>query len=202
MRVLFLILFLLGAAAGFGTPFLPETFRSAPLGEWRVYQPAAGFHSVDVPLTPSAAPLRMLLDLSAPGPFVPDGALSSATLTVAQGGKTVFAKPVTFRDAALHDDNPQTPDRSFQVEAGTLAELEGATYTFTVSRGEAEIPQVTSFDLVLERAAPSWLRFLQPAGFAALAVGFIGFVLTVFRRTPATPAEARKPRWGRGASDA
>ena len=202
MRVLFLLIFLGGLVAA-AFPFLAGRFvPAADIGSFRVYAPASGFRSVSVPLKASDAPVRVALDLAAPAPFVPDAGpntgLSSATVTAAREGRTVLAAPVLFRDAAMRDDNPQTPEREFRAPAGAIAQVEDGTYTFTVARGEAEIPQVTAFDLVLQRA-PALDARLQPLGFALAAVGFIGFMLSAFRRAPT--AEPAKPRWGRAAGE-
>lgn len=198
MRFVFLLLFLAGLAAGVGSPFVAERFSQVVLGTWPAYQPASGFRAITVPLKPESAPLEILLDLSAPAPFEPDKTSSSATVTVAHDGRTVLAAPVSFDAAAMRDDNPQTPARTFRAVAGRLETVEAGSYTLTVARGEAEIPQVTGLDLVLRRATALDSR-IQPVGFALAAIGFIGFMLTAFRRKPAASAERPpKPRWGRG----
>lgn len=198
MRVVFLLIFLAGIAAA-SSPFLAGRLAPAAIGSSRVYAPASGFRAVSVPLKASDAPVRVALDLAAPAPFVPDAKLSSATVTAAKDGKTVLATPVAFAGAVMRDDNPQTPEREFRAVAGIIPQVEDGTYTFTVGRGEAEIPQVTAFDLVLSRA-PALDARLQPIGFVLAAVGFVGFMLTAFRRIPSA-AKPPKPRWGRAAGE-
>lgn len=198
MRFVFLLLFLAGLTAGVGAPFLAGRLSDPLIGTWRAYAPTSGFRAVTLPLKAADAPVAVLIDLSAPAPFTPDAALSSLSLTVSHDNRTVLAKAVTFDGAALRDDNPQTPERTFRASAGTLGSVADGSYTFTVARGEAEIPQVTAFDLVLERGA-GLDRRIQPVGFAAMAVGFIGFMLSAFRQRTSAEAAAPKPRWGRSA---
>lgn len=199
MRILFLLIFLAGLAAA-ASPYIAGQLTPTDIGSFRVYAPASGFRAVSVPLKATDAPVRVALDLAAPAPFAPEGRLSSATVTAAKDGRTVLATPVFFEDAAMRDDNPQTPEREFRASAGTIEAVEDGTYTFTVGRGEAEIPQVTAFDLVLFRA-PALDARIQPVGFALVAVGFIGFMLAAFRRVPTAAAEPAKPRWGRAAGE-
>lgn len=198
MRFVFLLLFLAGLAAGVGAPFLDGWLAAPLIGTWRAYAPTSGFRALTIPLRAQDAPVSVLVDLSAPAPFTPDASLSSVSLTVSHDNQTVLAKAVSFGNAAMRDDNPQTPERTFRVSAGTLETVVDGSYTFTVARGEAEIPQVTAFDLVLERSA-TLDRRIQPIGFAVMAVGFIGFMLTAFRRRMPAEAAVPKPRWGRSA---
>ena len=207
MRLVFTALvFLFGLGLAFGYPLLARNLPPEPIGTWPVYAPLTGFLVFDAKLKPADAPVQVYLDLTSAGApkFGKDSAV--LTLTVAADGKTLLATPLTFEDAVARDDTPQTPELVYRTNAGVIdpANAAGQSYRFTTGPGDAEGIDIAKVDLVLEHGPQRVDQRAQPIGFVLMAVGFIGFVLSLRGRGGGTPpnpnSQPPPPRWGRGAA--
>jgi hypothetical protein len=207
MRVLFILIFFAGAAAGIFYPWAILNFSGRELGTWRVFDAATGFKPADIPLQAEDAPLAVLLDLTSSAPPATTGSETILTITASTGGKTVLATTLSFIDASVNRDSPQPNTQTYRDYAGVIRELASGSYRFTVGQGDADGVPIRSVDLVLRAGVLEYDVRVQPIGFVAMAVGFIGFVLTFRRRrggddgqggvsaNPPEPPSA--PRWGR-----
>jgi len=204
MRVLFILIFFAGVAAGVFYPWAILNFSGRELGTWRVFDTATGFRPVDIPLDAGDAPLGVLLDLTSSTPPAATGSETLLTLTASAAGKTVLAATLSFVDATVTRDSPQPNAQTYRDYAGVIRELASGSYRFTVGHGDAEGIPIRSVDLILRAGVLEHDARVQPIGFVAMAIGFIGFVLT-FRRSrggaggqgPADPQPPSAPRWGR-----
>jgi hypothetical protein len=172
------------------------------VGTWRVYEARTGFAPASADLTAADAPLAVAVEMTTRGvAALPQGA-AILTVTAAVGGRTVLAEALDFVGARGRDTNPQTLEKIFRAEVGTIDPVETGTYIFTVGKGDADGVPLQAVDLVLTRGG-AFDRRLQPIGFSLAAIGFIGLVLALRRGAggpPPNPNSQPPPRrWGRGA---
>jgi hypothetical protein len=200
MRLLFLLIFLVGAAIGVGYPYVIRNFSGHEIGTWRVYDSVGGFRPIQVTLGVTDAPVRVLVDVTSSA--APQAAEDAAilTITAAAGGRTVLAETLRLAGATVRDDTPQTLQKIYRIDAGAIAEVEDGVHTFTLGSGDAEGIDMQSVDLILLAGAGAYDQRAQPLGFSLMAIGFIGFVLAMRRGKPERNPNSQppKPRWGRG----
>jgi hypothetical protein len=200
MRLLFLLIFLIGAVIGIGYPYVIRNFSGHEIGTWRVYDSVGGFRPIQATLGATDAPVRVLVDVtSSAAPQVAENA-AILTITAAAGGRTALAKTIGLAGATVRDDTPQTVEKIYRIDAGAIAEVEDGVHTFTLGPGDAEGIDMESVDLILLAGAGAYDQRAQPLGFSLMAIGFIGFVLALRRGRPERNPNSQppKPRWGRG----
>lgn len=205
MRIFFLLLLLAGAAIGIGAPWYVNNFSGSELGAWPVYHRGGVFGSFRTELDAADAPLRVLVDLTTLAAPTFDQARAVLTLTVASGGRTVLAKVLSFHDSVGQQRSPQSGERIYRADAGTIDDIAPGTYTFTVGQGDVDDIDIAAVDVVLRSDAAKLDPRTQPAGFVLMAVGLVGLVIAHRRRRQAPPpnpnSQPPPPRWGRdGAS--
>ena len=200
MRVIFLLLFLAGLAAGFGYPWYVTNFSGREIGTWRVFDRGGAFRPVTATLSAADEPVRVLVDMEAIAPpeFAPRSTV--LTITASTGGRSVLAETLTFAEAKPQEKSPQLREKIYRDEAGVISDVEDGDYTFVVGPGDAEGIEMRSVDLILRGGAGSVDPRAQPVGFAVTAIGFIGLVLAMRRgRRQRNPnSQPPPPRWGRG----
>lgn len=205
MRLVFTALMFLVGLGLAAYPMLATNLPHMPIGTWQVYAPVSGFLAFDARLSPDDAPVQVYLDLTSAGmpKFSKDRAV--LTLTVSADGKTVLAAPLTFEDAVARDDTPQTPELIYRTSAGVIDPVDASApiYRFTTGAGDADGIDIGKVDLVLEQGTQRADPRLQPIGFTLMAIGFIGFVLSLRGRAGGAPpnpnSQPPPPRWGRRA---
>ena len=115
----------------------------------------------------------------------------------------VLAKALTFNDATVREDAPQTPEKVFRAEAGTIDPKDPASvYSFVVAEGDADGVELGPVSLVLERGSQGADPRARPVGLVVIAIGAIAFLLSLRAGSSAPPANPNSqppPRWGRGA---
>jgi hypothetical protein len=200
MRLLFLLIFLIGAAIGIGYPYVILSLPAQEIGTWRVYDSVGGFRPAQATLAATDAPVQVLVDVMSSS--IPQGAEGAAilTITTAAGGRTVLAETLGLAGATVRDDTPQTPQKIYRIDAGAIDEIEDGVHTFTLGPGDAEGLDLESVDLILLAGAGAYDQRAQPLGFSLMAIGFIGFVLAMRRGRSERNLNSQppKPRWGRG----
>jgi hypothetical protein len=204
MRLLFLLVFLAGAALGLGYPWLVNQYGAHDIAMLRVYDAPTGFQPIVTKLAAADAPVKVTIDVTAVPPQSLVAGQSVLTITAATGGRTVLAETLDLAEAVVRDDTPQTPQQIFALDAGEIATVADGDYTFTVGPGDAEGVDLIAVDLLLSGAAGAYDERAQPIGFSMMAIGFILLVLS-FRRGATPPAgnpnsQPPPPRWGRGGS--
>ncbi|MDX8433797.1 hypothetical protein EN858_11775 [Mesorhizobium sp. M4B.F.Ca.ET.215.01.1.1] len=205
MRFLFVLVLLAGVAIGVLYPWAMSNFSGHEIGTWRVYEQGR-FRPVTIPLAARDAPLRVLVDLTARAERIVSQQRTVLTLTAATGGRTELASTLQFN----HSDNPrqaspQLPDKIFRDEAGVIQTVSAGPYLFTVGPGDAEDIPIRAVDLVLRAEAGAIDGRARPAGYALMAAGLIGLVLSFAfggrgGRPPNPNSQPPPPRWGRGGS--
>lgn len=202
MRVAFLVLLLIGVAIGVAYPWTIRNLAGHEIGTWRVQEAATGFQPVNAKLGSTDAPVMAYLDVAAVMPVGPFQGQSILTITVSRHDRTVLARTLDFSDAETLETSPQTAQQRRRVPAGTISEVEQGDYTFTIGPGDAEGIDIRSVDLVLLGGIGGYDERAQPVGFSIMAIGFIGFVLSLRRGRGSSGDDQPppKPRWGRGAT--
>ncbi|ESX25215.1 MULTISPECIES: hypothetical protein [unclassified Mesorhizobium] len=203
MRFLFVLILLAGAASGFVYPWAMSNFSGHEIGTWRVYDQGR-FRPVTVTLKAGDAPVRVLVDLTAKAERIVSQQRTVLTLTAATAGRTVLASTLQFN----HADNPrqvspQLPDKIFRDEAGVIETVSPGAYLFTAGPGDADDIPIRAVDLILRSGAGEIDQRARPVGYGLMAVGLIGFLLTLAfgGRRPENPnSKPPPPRWGRGSS--
>ena len=201
MRFLFVLILLAGVGAGAIYPWAMSNFSGHEIGTWRVYE-QGHFKPVTVPLSGRDAPVRVLVDLTARAERIVSQQRTVLTLTAAANGRTALASTLQFN----HSDNPrqvspQLPDKIFRDEAGVIATVSSGPYTFTLGPGDAEDIPIRAVDLILRSGAGEADKRARPVGFALMAIGLAGFLLTLRSGggRPDNPnSQPPPPRWGRG----
>jgi hypothetical protein len=201
MRFLFVLILLVGTGIGLIYPWAMTNFSGREIGTWRVYEQGR-FKPVTVSLSSRDAPVRVLVDLTARAERIVSQQRTVLTLTAATNGRTVLASTLQFN----HVDNPrqvspQLPDKIFRDEAGVIATVSPGPYIFTVGPGDAEDIPMRAVDLVLRSGVGETDRRARPVGFSLMAIGLIGFLLTLRfgGSRPDNPnSQPPPPRWGRG----
>ncbi|WP_442577372.1 hypothetical protein ACSBOB_17460 [Mesorhizobium sp. ASY16-5R] len=204
MRIVFFLVLLAGAGMGLAYPWAVGHLGAHEIGNWRVQNAAGGFRPVDARLGPTDAPVKAVLDVAAVLPPDLDAGQSLLTITAATQGRTVLAESLGLSSAEKREESPQTRQQVYRIEAGPIAEIAEGSYTFTVGPGDAEGVQFSSVDLILTGGAGAYDQRAQPVGFSIMAIGFIGFVLSLRRGRGGSSGGGaqppQKPRWGRDAA--
>jgi len=166
-----------------------------------VYSRATGFRPATVPLTPADAPLRVMAVATTTDSFSPPNAAAHLTVTASIGSRTVMAEPVLFASQKPQDSGNNV--RSFAATVGLITALDDGDYRFTAGFGDAGELDLQSVVLVLRRHVLVADDRAQPIGWVLMAVGVVGFALTLGRGgsagggPPAPAPRADGPRWGR-----
>jgi len=197
MRILFLIMLVAGVGLGIVYPFAMSNFAGREIGRYTAYERQGGFRPVNVDLAPGDAPVRVLVDMASTGAMVFDGATTALTLTASVDGRTVLAEALAFAHQQPRSDNPQTGGMVYRDDAGLIDPVESGTYRFVLGPGDMERIEMRSAEIVLRAGGIRIDPRAIPAGYGLMAIGFIGFVLSLRRRRKVEPAAPPPPKWGR-----
>lgn len=197
MRILFLLIALAGVALGIVYPAVIDTMTGSEIGRFRVYE-RSGFTKATAVLAEADAPVRAILEMTTPGVYTMPSAAAHLTLTATIGGKTVLAERVVFVSQQPPKDVPS--EQNLVAAAGTIDPVTPGPHLFVTALGDVDSLPMRSVDLVLKRNAQSPDQRAQPIGYMLIAIGVIGFILSLSRRGGGKPDEPPKPRWGREAA--
>ena len=199
MRILFLLILIGGLALGIAYPWAVQNASGREIGAYSAYERGRGFQPVDVELSPSDAPVRVLVDMTSIGSLVVPDSATVLTLTASVDGRTVLADTLTFIREDTRNDSPQSGAVVHRDEAGVIDPVEAGPYTFVVGPGDAEGIEMRKVEVVLRGGVMEADRRAAPIGYVLMVVGFVGFVLSLRGRAGKADNEPPKPRWGRGA---
>jgi hypothetical protein len=199
MRFLFLVVLLAGILAGLAYPWMVSGSEGSEIGSFRVFDAAGGFSPAVVRLSTADAPIGILSEVTAGREMDTSATAPHLTLSVASGGRTVLEQTLSLAASTPRQVSPQSPARIYRQEAGIIAAVEDGDHTFTAAFDGGDASGVKSIDIVLRSMPASIDPRVQPVGFALMAIGFVGLVLSLRRggKAPANP-NSRPPKWGRG----
>lgn len=195
MRVIFLLMFLAGLAVGIGYPFAVQNVSGYEIGRYGAYDRQGGFRVVEENLAPADAPVRVLVDMTSLGSLTLDGATTVLTLTATVEGRTVMASTLTFAHQQPRSDNPQSGGMIYRDEAGMIDPVESGRYRFVLGPGDADGIEMRSAEIVLRAGAFDLDPRAVPVGYTLMALGFVGFFVSLNRRKKTPPPPP--PKWGR-----
>lgn len=199
MRILFLLLLIGGLALGIAYPWLMQNVSGHAIGTYTVYERTTGFRPLEVELVPEDAPLRVLVDMTSIRSLVVPDSATVLTLIASVDGRTVLADTLTFIREDTRNDSPQSGAVVHRDEAGVIDPVEAGPYTFVVGPGDAEGIEMRKVEVVLRGGVMEADRRAAPISYVLMAVGFVGFVLSLRGRAGKADNEPPKPRWGRDA---
>jgi len=94
-RLLFLLIFIVGAVAGIGYPLIAAHVSGYEIGAWKAYSPATGFIPIAVNIAPADAPLFPHVEIATNGPLLAGDRTAYLTLTVTADGTQERAQTST-----------------------------------------------------------------------------------------------------------
>lgn len=108
-----------------------------------------------------------------------------------------MASTLKFAHQQPRSDNPQTGGMIYRDEAGMIDPVESGRYRFVLGPGDAEGIEMRSAEIVLRAGAFDLDPRAVPIGYALMALGFVGFFVSLQRRNKTPPAPPPPPKWGR-----
>lgn len=198
MRIFFFLVLLAGLALGVGYPWAAKNLAGNEIATLELNAGASGFEPAEAALSPSEAPVRVQIEMTAPR-FEPLAGRSVLTLTASTEGRTVLAEALDFAGEPLRQESPQAGEATYRQLAGVIDPVDGEIYIFTAGPGDAEGVEPGAVRLVLRAGGLQLDPRAPPIGYALMAMGFIGFALALMRgRRPKNPnSQPPPPRWGR-----
>jgi hypothetical protein len=200
LRLFFFLVMLAGVGLGIAYPLVVENASGREVGSWRVFDRSSGFMEAEVALAPADAPIRVLVDMVAGAGYRPVSARTALTVTASTGGRTVLARTLDFIDATPRNTaSPQSGATAYRADAGLIDSVEEGAYRIVVGPGDADDLDMRSVDLILRSGAAEADRRAVPAGYILMAIGFVGLVNALRRRSAGRPrSDPPPPKWGRG----
>lgn len=198
MRILFFLIALAGLLLGIAYPAAVDYFSGELVASLPVYDRARGFSPVTVPLVVNDAPVRVMLTATTTDRFSPPNASAHLTITATLAARTVLAAPVLFVTQQPRENASNT--QQMTATAGLIDPVDTGDYRFDVNFGDAGTLPLQSVDLVLRRRAMIADERAQPIGYVLIAIGVIGFVLSLTRGNGGGDRRPRGPQWGRDAA--
>lgn len=194
MRIFFLLLALAGVGLGVVYPSVVDTMSGANIARMTVYD-GAGFRSATQALSEADAPVRVLLEMTTKGVYTMPAAAAHLTLTASAGGKTVLAERVVFTSQQPPQDTPA--EQALLASAGTIDPVTPGPHLFVVALGDVDTLPMRRVDLILKRNAMAADARAQPIGYVLIALGIVGFILSLTRGKGGGPPAPTGPQWGR-----
>ena len=194
MRLILLSVLLLGVLLGIVYP-LAGGGDGYEIGRWRAYDMAAGFQPIEILLPTDQPQILVKVEMATPQAVTGTGSRAVMTLTAASNGRTELAQYFALDGVEPRILSPQLPGRLYLLDAGPIFYPGEEPYLFTFGPGDVEIDMAT-VDLILIGGTRDVDEAVPPIGYAMMAVGFIGLMMTRKRRE--NPNSKPPPRWGRG----
>lgn len=199
MRFLLFLLTLAGLAAAVGYPWALANFSGEEIGSIPLFGRATGYAPATVVISDKESPVHAFVDFKALGHANAPNGITAMTLTVSADGTPVRSAELQFRDSSNLKESDPGAGMTIRADAGLLTAEKAQSFTFNLAPGpQTDIP-AERIDLVLRANAQEPDPRVQPAGFVAAALGFIGLVLALRPRGGGDGGRGAPPRkWGRG----
>lgn len=200
MRILARIVFGLVLVAGVLLAIVyPNAMRNTEgqeIGRWRVYDAdGGGFREAEPALSPTDAPAAMTVELRSMGPLRSNTEREMLVLTVLDAaGSEALRTTLRFPGGGLLE-SPQTGVILYREAAGALETADGGP-RFLIEAGRDFEDRILTADLILNAASYRIDPRIRPVGFGLMALGAVGFGLSLLRRRE-NPNSQPPPKWGR-----
>lgn len=202
MRFLFFLVFLGGILAAFVYPSATEWFSGDEIGTYKLWSRTGEVTPVEVGLKAEDAPVRVNLSWQNVRAVLRSKMYTVVNLDAVRDGKVVLDTSTEFMADEFAEGSPNSFQRTFTRTVATIDPVDAGSYQFVAGPGTPEQLPVSEITMTLRaRALPVDDR-VPPAGYAAMAFGFVGFIGAVRsnrRRKAGMAKQAAKPRWGRDA---
>lgn len=189
------------AVLGFGLllavvyPWAARTQTGYEIGRVPVFDPLSGYETVEIALDPSEEQVRVIVEITTTAPAGDLDGADVLEVTVSREGRTELARVLTLSDVEARLVSPQSQERLYSLEAGTLYSIRAEPYIFTFTPREPA-PPLRTVHLVLLGGFFDFDHSVPPIGYGLIAIGFVGLVLS-FRRRRANPNAQPPSQWGR-----
>lgn len=194
LRVLFLLMLVSGVLLGIALPKAVEHVPGYEIGRWQVYAPVEGFSPAEATIAPADAPVFVTVIMRTTAPLRSGAARSVLAMTVVDAASSEQDRNIlSFPGAAIRESPPS--DVFLHRETLRRDEPSDGVLIFAFEPGEDADVEILSIELVLNAGAYDLDPRMEPAGYLLLALGAVGFLLTLRRGKPKAPPP---PRWGRG----
>ena len=196
IRLFFLAILLAGVGLGIAYPWAADNFAGYEAATSRVF---AGneFSPLEVRLAPSEVPVFVTVAMATRGPLRADRQGAVLTVTVSSDGQTLLAEALDFNGVEPRVVSPQSGETVYRTRLEPIAEVPGGELAITIARGDEQSAEIMSIDVIVEASAIDLDPRAIPAGYVLMALGLIGFVRSLRRKSPKSPNPSPPPKWGR-----
>lgn len=195
-RLLFLALLAAGIALGIVMPRTAANSQGHEIGRWPIYAQERGFLELETILPRHDSPLLIKVALRAAGPL--RAGADRTVLDVAvfdEAGNERQRAAISFPGQPILE-SPQSGVYLYHGLGGAIPPGAGLHRIVTTAGPDFD-PSILSADLALSTTRESVDPRIQPAGFMLIAIGAVGFGLTLFRRRENPNSKPPPRRWGR-----
>lgn len=195
LRILFSLMFVVGILLGIIYPLAAKHIAGYEIGRWRVFERDAGFTPAEAMLSPAEAPVFVAVEIETDAPLRAGEGRSVMTVTATSPGeKVMFHRHLAFAGTGVRE-SPQARNLRYRDEPGTLEGVDGR-HEFVFAAGKDMEPSILTADLILNAGAFDLDARAEPSGFTLMALGLVGFFMTL--RRGGQPKAPPPQRWGRG----
>lgn len=196
VRLLLLVVLGFGLLLGVVYPWSAADQTGYEIGRLPVFDPQSGYETVEIALDPEEELVRVQVEVTTDGTEVPSGT-PVLELTVASGDRTELFHAISLEGIDSRLVSPQSQERVYPVEAGTLYFIKSEPYVFTFAPS-GDTAAIRAVDLILLGGFFEYDESVPPMGYGIIAFAVIGLLISFRRRRNNPNSQPPPPRWGRG----
>ena len=195
-RLVMLAVLGFGLLLGVVYPWSADDQTGYEIGRLSLFGPQSAYETAEVSLDPSEEEVRVVVEITTDGaPAAADATVLE--LTVTREGRTELFHSISLAGIEPRLVSPQSQERVYPVEAGTLYFIKTEPYLFSAVPTESETA-IRSVDLILLGGFFAFDESVPPIGYGMIAFAFIALVFSFRRRRGNPNSQPPSPKWGRG----